>query len=160
AAEVVKAGARQKEGSRTDAELALSRLDKFRNARGSTRTSELRDQMQRTMQNHCAVFRDAGSLKEGCDQMKKVCDGRRDLNVSDRSLIWNSDLVETIELDNLIYQAMATVAGALNRTESRGAHAREDFPKRDDDKWMNHTLAWVEKDSGVVRLGARPVHMF
>jgi succinate dehydrogenase / fumarate reductase flavoprotein subunit len=160
AAEVVKAGAKLKEASRSDAELALSRLDKLRHAKGQTRTSELRDQMQHTMQNHCAVFREAKSLQEGFDGMKKVCAGRADLNVADRSLVWNSDLVETIELDNLIYQAMATVAGALNRTESRGAHAREDFPKRDDDNWMKHTVAYVDKDTGVVRLGARPVHMF
>ena len=122
-------------------DLALSRIDRFRHANGGTPTSRLRLEMQKTMQNFCAVFRSQESLAEGVEKMREVWSKRSDLKLSDRSLIWNSDLAETLELDNLLYQAVASINGALNRPESRGAHAREDYPERDDKNWLKHTGA-------------------
>ncbi len=139
------------------ADAALARLDHFRHAKGGTRTAELRLKMQKTMQTNCAVFRDGAMLAEGDQRIREVWKGGSDIAVSDRSLIWNSDLIETLEYDNLIAQAAVTVAGALNRKESRGAHAREDYPDRDDKNWMIHTLAWADGASSQVRLGSRPV---
>jgi succinate dehydrogenase / fumarate reductase flavoprotein subunit len=115
--------------------------------------------MQTAMQEDAAVFRTAESLKSGVERLAKVHARRSDLKVTDRSLIWNTDLVETLEFENLAALAMVTVVGALNRTESRGAHAREDFPERDDDTWMKHTLTWFDDHSGQVRIDYRPVHM-
>jgi succinate dehydrogenase / fumarate reductase flavoprotein subunit len=138
----------------------LARLDRFRNARGGTPTAKLRLEMQRTMQEDAAVFRTGESLKSGAERMARVFAGKADLAVHDRGLVWNTDLVETLELDNLIDQAVVTVEGALNRTESRGAHAREDFADRNDAEWMKHTLAWIDPDSGKVSIDYRPVHDF
>jgi succinate dehydrogenase / fumarate reductase flavoprotein subunit len=156
--ETVEKGQAQPELPKDSAELALSRLDKFRHASGGTPTSELRLKMQRVMQNNCAVFRDGPVLKEGVQLINDVWKGNEDIGVKDRSLIWNTDLVETLEFDNLLGQAVVTVAGGANRTESRGAHAREDYPDRDDVNWMKHTLAWLDMKTGEARIDYRPVH--
>jgi succinate dehydrogenase / fumarate reductase flavoprotein subunit len=137
---------------------ALARFDRVRHAKGRLKTGEIRVAMQRTMQDHCSVFRTAGVLEEGLRKMTAVSDAVSDLAVADRSLIWNTDLVEALELDNLIRQAAVVLHCALFRTESRGAHAREDYPERDDRNWLKHTLAW-QNGAGEVRLGDRPVHL-
>ena len=139
-------------------DLALDRFDRLRHANGGTPTAQLRLDMQKIMQADCAVFRTGDVLKQGVAKLKQVWDAKQDIKVSDRSLIWNSDLAETLEFDNLIYQAMASISSAENRTESRGAHAREDFPKRDDKSWMKHTVVWCD-EKGNVRLDYRPVHL-
>jgi succinate dehydrogenase / fumarate reductase flavoprotein subunit len=115
--------------------------------------------MQKVMQNNCAVFRTAEVLEEGHKLIHEVYSGVADIKVADRSLIWNSDLIETLEFDNLIAQAVVTMDSAKNRTESRGAHAREDFPERDDKNWMKHTLAWLDAN-GKVTIDYRPVHAY
>ena len=141
-------------------DLAVSRLDKYRFASGSTATSELRNAMQRTMQNNCAVFRTGEVLEEGVELIQKVWEGLPDVKVTDRSLVWNSDLVETLEFENLIEQAVVTMNSAEARKESRGAHAREDYPNRDDVNWMKHTLAWADGATKKVTLDDRPVHTY
>jgi succinate dehydrogenase / fumarate reductase flavoprotein subunit len=141
-------------------EYALARLDRFRNAKGGTPTAELRQRMQKTMQSNCAVFRTSELLKEGVDRISEIWRATDDIAVFDRSLVWNSDLVETLEYDNLIIQAAVTVGGAEPRHESRGAHAHEDYPNRDDVNWMKHTLAWADDHAKTVRLDYRAVHAY
>jgi len=135
---------------------ALARLDRYRNASGGTPTAQIRLSMQRTMQKHCAVFRDTELMNEGMGLIDKVYANLEDIGVSDRSLIWNTDLIETLELDNMLPQAVVTMHSAANRKESRGAHMHEDYPNRDDENWMKHTISWF--DAGKVTLDSRPVH--
>jgi len=137
---------------------ALTRLDHFRNAKGGTPTAQIRLDMQRTMQKHCAVFRDTDLLREGQELIDKVYASAQDVGVTDRSLIWNTDLVETLELDNMLPQAVVTMHSAANRKESRGAHMHEDYPNRDDENWMKHTITWFDK--GAVTIDYRPVHEY
>src|SRR3974390_1257717 len=158
-AEILTPGEKQPDLPKDSADLALSRLDKFRYASGGTPTAQLRLNMQRVMQNHCAVFRTGEVLEEGEKLIKDVFNGMPDVRVSDRSLIWNSDLIETLELDNLLVQAVVTMTSARNRTESRGAHAREDYPNRDDQNWMKHTLSWLH-EKGNATLDYTPVHTY
>jgi succinate dehydrogenase / fumarate reductase, flavoprotein subunit len=156
AAEIVKPGALHEEVSNSETDKSLDRFDKIRHSNGSTMTSELRLKMQKTMQSKCAVFRTEKTLKEGVDQIRKPFEGMNDISVKDKSLLFNTDLVETLEFDNLIRQALTTMDSAYNRKESRGAHAREDFSKRDDKNFMKHTLAW-QKDKKV-EIKYRDVH--
>jgi succinate dehydrogenase / fumarate reductase flavoprotein subunit len=157
-AETVTAGARQRALRADASEVAVSRLDRLRNANGTRGTAEIRLEMQRIMQSHAAVFRTGQSLQEGVDALLKCFRSFADVRTSDRSLIWNTDLMETLELDNLLGQAMVTITGAVSRQESRGAHAREDFPDRDDQQWMKHTLAWIDAQGGV-KFDYRPVKL-
>jgi len=158
AASIFKPGQSHKPLPKDSGDLALSRLDRFLNANGSRPTAQVRLEMQKIMQTDAAVFRTGSSLQEGCEKLQKTFDSFADVRTSDRGLIWNTDLIETLELDNLLGQAMATVRSAENRKESRGAHAREDFKDRDDAHWMKHTLCWVD-DKGHTQIDYRPVHL-
>ncbi|HJR73322.1 MAG TPA: succinate dehydrogenase flavoprotein subunit [Luteimonas sp.] len=158
-AETIKPGQGHSKLADDACDKALANLDKLRNADGGTPTAVIRDNMQRTMQADAAVFRTGETLGEGVRKIREIHASFADVKVSDRSLIWNSDLIETYELQNLLGQALATIVSAENRTESRGAHAREDFPERDDQAWQKHTLCWVG-DDGKTDIDYRPVHMY
>jgi succinate dehydrogenase / fumarate reductase flavoprotein subunit len=153
------AGARQPELAKNATDSHIARLDKMRNATGDQPVAKLRLEMQRAMQSNCAVFRTGSVLKEGVDAIENVYTKLPGIDVKDRGMVWNTDLIEALEFENLICQAAVTVNSAANREESRGAHAREDFADRDDTKWMKHTLAWCD-DAGKVSLDYRPVHEY
>jgi succinate dehydrogenase / fumarate reductase, flavoprotein subunit len=158
AAELIKPEANQPPLPPKAGEYSLERFDRARHAKGGTRVADLRVDMQRTMQSHAAVFRNSKTLTEGVTEIQRVWHGLSDMSVSDRGLIWNSDLMEALELQNLMGNAMTTMVGAEARKESRGAHAHDDYPERDDVNWMKHTLAWCD-DDGSVRLDYRPVKL-
>jgi succinate dehydrogenase / fumarate reductase flavoprotein subunit len=158
AADILKPGASQPELKPSMTDSHLARFDRLRHSDGSTPTAALRLEMQQAMQEDAAVFRTSDSLSSGVNRLQAVQDKRKDIKVSDRGLIWNTDLVETLEFENLVVQAVVTVAGAANRTESRGAHAHEDHPDRDDANWMKHTLTWMDDVTGKVVIDYRPVH--
>jgi succinate dehydrogenase / fumarate reductase flavoprotein subunit len=158
AATLVKPGQPHAPFAQDAGDFAVSRLDRLRNAKGARATADIRLEMQKTMQRDAAVFRTGKTLHEGVDALAQTFASFADVRVADRSLIWNTDLVETIELDNLLGQATATIVSAENRKESRGAHAREDFQQRDDVHWQKHTLCWVD-EGGKTRIDYRPVHM-
>ena len=158
AAEIVHPGSPHKALPPSAGEQSLDRLDKVRSAHGSLSTGEIRTTMQRTMQRYASVFRDGPMLSEGCGKISDVADSLGGLRVDDRSKVWNSDVVEALELENLMLQAVATMESASYRTESRGAHAREDFPERDDTNWLKHTVVWIDPGF-TASLGDRPVHL-
>ncbi|MEN9754677.1 MAG: hypothetical protein RLZ07_1059 [Pseudomonadota bacterium] len=160
AAELVTPGEKQAELPKNSADQALARLDHFRHASGSTSTAELRLRMQKTMQTNCAVYRTGEVLEEGQKLIHDVWRASADIKVTDRSLIWNTDLLETLEFDNLIVQAVTTMDSAANRQESRGAHAREDYPNRDDKEWMKHTLSFIDIAKQETVIDYRPVHTY
>jgi succinate dehydrogenase / fumarate reductase flavoprotein subunit len=160
AAEGVRPGEMHAELPKDAGDEALARLDRFRHAKGKTPTAELRLALQRSMQEDAAVFRTAETLHNGQRRARDVFRSIPDIGVSDRGMIWNTDLVETLELDNLTGQAIVTIDAAVTRTESRGAHAREDYPERDDKNWLKHTLIWLDKITAETRIDFRAVHLY
>jgi succinate dehydrogenase / fumarate reductase flavoprotein subunit len=158
-AETMRPGESHAPAPREATDRAIARLDRIRWSKGKAGAGSIRLAMQRIMQRHCAVFRDGPLLEEGLSKLVNVVDMMRaDLGVADRSMIFNTDLAEALELDNMFAQASVSIHSALRRTESRGAHAREDFPKRDDENWLKHTFCWLN-DDGHVRVDYRPVHL-
>ena len=157
ARELVKPNSPHEEISKSETNKCIDRFDRLRNGNGENKTSELRLSMQKTMQEKCAVFRNEKTLKEGIKEIKKPFEGMESIKVKDKSLIFNTDLVETLEFDNLIRQAITTMESAYYRKESRGAHAREDFPKRDDENYMKHTLSW--QNGTKVKIDYRKVNL-
>ncbi len=158
AAEILKPGGSQAPLPARAGQAGLDRLDRKRHSHGATKIADVRRDMQRAMQGHAAVFRSSDSLKQGVSKMKAIWNSQDDVAVVDRSMIWNSDLVEALELDNLMANAMTTMVSAENRQESRGAHAHDDFPERNDAEWMKHTISYLD-DRGEVDLDYRPVRM-
>ena len=158
--EVLTPGARQPDLKGASVDPHIARFDRLRHAHGGSPTAQLRAEMQKIMQEDAAVYRTGESLQSGNDRLAAVWARKDDIAVSDRGLVWNTDLMETLEFENLIAQAVVTVEGGLNRAESRGAHAREDFPDRDDVNWMKHTLAWLDQKTGEVTIDYRPVHNY
>ena len=153
-----RSGTPHEEIPESETQKCLDRFDKLRNAKGENSTADLRLSMQKTMQSKCAVFRTEKNLKEGVDEIRKTYDGMDSISVQDRSLVFNTDLVETLEFDNLIRQAVTTVDSAYQRKESRGAHARDDYPDRDDENWLIHSMGWMDENNNVT-IGSSPVHL-
>ena len=158
-ADIATPGASQAELPAKAGEESIAAMDAIRYADGEHSTAHVRMEMQKAMQEDAAVFRTQASLESGCQRVSAIWGELKDIKVTDRSMIWNTDLVEALEYENLIINAAATASGAVARKESRGAHAREDYPDRDDANWMNHTIAYVRED-GSVDLSYRPVHSF